>query len=216
MGLELVELAMTVEEEFDISISDAILESIATPQDYADYIYKEYQKKDSLKCSSQIGFYKIRKLFMKEFNCKREELTPDTKLEEIFSENIREDWVKLNRLLDNKLKYYSLKLSSLWQISAFFISVLPGIIFKSGFFFFLIWAILFIVFRYFFASKPPASVDKLSSLIKFVGESNARSKYNTKEKILHKIIEISIVVLEVSASEISSKSRYAQDFGVEL
>ena len=47
MGLELVELAMTVEEEFDISISDAILESIATPQDYADYIYKEYQKKDS-------------------------------------------------------------------------------------------------------------------------------------------------------------------------
>jgi len=48
MGLDLVELALAIEEEFDISITDAKLEKIRTPMDYAIYlsetVYKNQEK----------------------------------------------------------------------------------------------------------------------------------------------------------------------------
>jgi len=214
VGLDLVELAMSVEDEFDIAISDAVLETIETPQDYANYIFEVYQEKDSLKCSSQVGFYKIRKIFIEVFNCKREELRPDTDIEILFKDNIKENWIKLNKLLDKRV-CYPLELRDLYLVLVFFISLISGIILKSIFLFFLIWSFLFIVFKYFLASKIPKSVRRLSSLIRFVDESNAMSRYKTKEVILKKIIEISIYELGLSEAGIVPTSKYVEDLGVD-
>ena len=212
MGLDLVELALSVEDEFDIAIPDAILETIITPNDYADYIFEEYQKKDALKCSSQVGFYKIRKLFIEEFNCKREYLKPNTKLEDIFKENIKENWMRLDQLLNGKLGSYFSNITSVYLFLSFYLSMIFGIVFNSSLFlFFLFWIILFIGFRYFFAFKIPNPRNKLSLLIKFVDESNARSKYNDRDDILKKIIEITIYELNISPSEIFPNSKYVED-----
>ena len=213
MGLDLVELVLVVEEEFDIIISDGTLENMRTPQDYADYIYDEYQKIDAGRCSSQVGFYKIRKLFIDEFNCKREELKPDTKLEDIFTDNIREEWRHLNELLDNRLKWYPLKLKAKYHLIAFFIALIIGFISQCSIIFLVVWIILGLVFRKYMASIAP--MDKLSSLIRFTNESNARTKYKTKDEILDKVIEISIEELGLSPSEISASSRYIEDLGVD-
>ena len=213
MGLELVELAMSVEDEFDIAIPDAILETMETPNDYADYIFKEYQKKDALKCSSQVGFYKIRKLFIDEFNCKREALKPNTKLEDLFTENIQENWEKLNQLLNGKLGSYFSNITSVYLFLSFYLSMIFGVTFNSLFLFFLLWMILFIGFRYFFTFKIPNPRNKLSLLIRFVDESNARTKYSNRDEILKKIIEVTVDELNISPSKIFPYSKFVDDLG---
>lgn len=211
MGLDLVELAMSVEEEFDIVISDATLESIRTPQDYADCIYDEYQNINSYKCSSQVGFYKIRKLFIEAFNCKRKELKPDTKLEDLFTNHRREKWRRLNELLDDKLRWHPLKLEGKYHLVIFIMSLFSGLVSQCVILFFIVWTILYLVSKKYFATIIP--VRNLSSLVRFTDESNAKTKYETKDEILEKIIEISIEELDISLSKISPDSKYVEDLG---
>lgn len=51
----MVELILEIEDEFDISISDAIAVTLHTPQDIAHFISDEYVLKKIDGCSSHIG-----------------------------------------------------------------------------------------------------------------------------------------------------------------
>ncbi len=103
MGLDLVELVLEVEDEFDIYLPDKDMECLATPNDLATYIFDKYQRKDDAKCGSQVAFYKLRKLFIENFRNKREELVPNADLKILLGDNIRSKWKQLDTLLDNKL-----------------------------------------------------------------------------------------------------------------
>ena len=226
MGLDIVELVLTVEEEFDISLPDTDMEDIRTPRDLATYIYKRYQEYDKTKCSSQVGFYKIRRIMMEEFGFKRHQLYPDTKLQELFGKDIRNKWKKLNSILDSKLNYPSLRFT---DIGANIVLIL-SLVFSIGFFYFytkysiegILKVILVFIFSYvilyymlspFFATIVPKQYQKLSSLIKFTGESSKIDKYKSFNDILEKVIEIRITQLNLSPDEISPDSRYVEDLG---
>ena len=43
MGLEIVELVTSVENAFDLKISDADMERVRTPRDFADYLERRLQ-----------------------------------------------------------------------------------------------------------------------------------------------------------------------------
>ena len=125
MGLDFVNLALRIEEEFNIYLSDATLAEIRTPNDIASYIHDEYVTKNYSQCSSQIGFYKIRKLLINEFSLKREQIKPSTSLEVLLEKDIRTNWKKLNRLLENKLSPYPLILTK--KVSNIIIFISMGI-----------------------------------------------------------------------------------------
>lgn len=126
MGLEIVELILAIEDEFDIVISDATLEQMQTPQDFADYISNEYLLKELNGCSSQRGFYKIRKLLIDEFSIKKEDIKPYTPLQYLLQNDIRKKWKKLNKLLDNKLHHYPLSINKEGNITIFTLLVILG------------------------------------------------------------------------------------------
>ena len=111
MGLDLVELVLEVEDEFDIYLPDEDMECLATPDDLAIYIFNKFKRDSDDKCGSQVAFYKLRKLFIENFGNKREELVPDASLEDLLGDDIRHKWTKLEILLNNKMYDGNLQLN---------------------------------------------------------------------------------------------------------
>lgn len=63
MGLDSVELLMSVEEKFGIRIEDSEAEKIYTVQNFVDCVYSKIITNPNEKCLTQIVFYRIRKAF---------------------------------------------------------------------------------------------------------------------------------------------------------
>jgi len=101
MGLDLVELALRIEEEFDIILPDADLEKMRTPRDLANFIDQKYQELHANRCSSQIGFYKVRKIFTDTFGFLKDAIKPLTNTQDVLGGTIRNKWGQLQQ----KLKY---------------------------------------------------------------------------------------------------------------
>lgn len=95
MGLDSVELVMTIEDKFGISIPDAECEQIYNVQQMADSVYEKIALKPNKKCLSQIVFYRIRKAFEK-FGNDKKDITPDTKMSDLLNESdLKNDWTRL-------------------------------------------------------------------------------------------------------------------------
>jgi len=231
MGLDFVNLALRVEEEFNIYIPNEAFQEIRTPADIAGFIHDEYLTKNYAQCSSQVGFYKIRKMLIDEFALKREDIKPSTYLAELFKKDIRKNWRKLNRLLDKKLAPYPLELTKRVSKSLLFVTLtmsmalfyLQFYVEKCSFIesFFLtailaqfIWIVLSGIGQYFFGKVIPSQLAQTFNLIRFTEENHKINRYNNFETILYKIIEISIDELGLDPSEISAYSDYVDDLGV--
>ncbi|WP_396596263.1 phosphopantetheine-binding protein [Dokdonia sp. R86516] len=95
MGLDSVELVMSVENKFGIRIPDAECEQIYTVQDFADSVYKRISINPTEKCLTQIIFYRFRKAFEK-LGFEKIALKPDTKISELFTQSeLKMNWEKL-------------------------------------------------------------------------------------------------------------------------
>ncbi|WP_438425454.1 phosphopantetheine-binding protein [Aquimarina macrocephali] len=95
MGLDSVELLMSFEDKFGISIPDAEAENIATVQQMADSIFEKIKLKPNNKCLSQIVFYRIRRAF-EEFGNEKMDVTPNTKMSDLLSKtDLQSDWTRL-------------------------------------------------------------------------------------------------------------------------
>jgi hypothetical protein len=103
MGLDSVELVMTVEEKFGIRIPDAECEKIYTVQDFADAVYPKIVIHPTEKCLSQIIFYKVREA-IKSVNPANDLITPDSKIKEVVGmDGLRTKWGKIEKAIGLKL-----------------------------------------------------------------------------------------------------------------
>ncbi len=83
MGLDLVELAMAVEERFNITITDAEAEHATTPARLIDVVLSKVGSGAPASCRTGHAFYAVRRMFASDFGCKRKDVRPDTALEQI-------------------------------------------------------------------------------------------------------------------------------------
>ena len=103
MGLDSVELVLSVEEKFGIRIPDAECEQISTVQDFADSVYKRILINPTDKCLSQIIFYRIKKAFQK-LNLAKSEIRPDTQITDLLTQtDLKENWKQIEKELELKL-----------------------------------------------------------------------------------------------------------------
>lgn len=103
MGLDSVELVMSVENKFGIRIPDAEYEQIYTVQDFADSVYKRISINPTEKCLTQIIFYRFRKAF-KKLSFEKTALKPNTKVSELFTQSeLKTNWKKLETGIGLKL-----------------------------------------------------------------------------------------------------------------
>ncbi|MCF6245277.1 MAG: phosphopantetheine-binding protein [Sulfurovum sp.] len=221
MGLDLVELALRVEDEFDVPISDADLAEATTPRKLANIIYQQYQTIDKEGKLIQKSFYQVRDIFIKHFGFTKEQLHPHTKLETLFPDDTIKKWKALNKHLPNEI-YYSLKfpkklLIGIW-IFASVLSLSLGYIYKLDFYVILfsilgIFSMTYMILKPLFANQFPPQIETLSDLIRYVGGSKKLDTYKNEKEILDKIIEISIDELGLKPEDIHPDSHYVDDLG---
>ena len=223
MGLDMVELVLVIEDEFDIYMADEEWENLSTPDDIAAHIYDRYQKSDSDKCSSQVAFYQLRNLLLKNFDLEQKDIQPHSKTEDILKGDMRKNWHKLNELLGNKLYPRYLELQELvwWKHIVIIIPITAMLLWLSGNLIFsipialILYSILRGLISVYFGIIIPQRYQKLSSLLKYLDDCGTLSPYKTKEKILKRVIELSSEELCIPIDQIRRDFKYVDDLGVE-
>ncbi len=219
MGLELVEIVMDVENEFGVSIEDADAYHLTTPQHVANYLYKRVRTSQSSPCPSQMGFYLLRKALCENFSFQRNEISPKTRFDELFQENVRSQWQKLWNFMQVET-IPRLQRNKALRITSDF--VLPALVFVVGYFVisagFSIALLIFLVAQFFgyfisiqFANVIPDKFNELGKVISFITCSH--TKIWSKEEILEKVIEITSSVLGLSTDKIKPNSNFIDDLG---
>jgi len=103
MGLDSVELVVSVEDKFGIRIPDAECEKISTVQDFANSVYKRISIEPTKKCLTQIVFYRIRTAFQK-LNLSNDEIKPETHITELLTQtDLKLNWNRIETELGLKL-----------------------------------------------------------------------------------------------------------------
>jgi acyl carrier protein len=103
MGLDSVELLMSVEDKFGISIEDSEAENIATVQHLADTVYSKIIVNPTDKCLTQILFYQIRKAFQN-LNLTESEIMPKSKISDLLTKSeLKTNWNRLEKEIELKL-----------------------------------------------------------------------------------------------------------------
>ncbi|WP_430908157.1 phosphopantetheine-binding protein [Maribacter sp. 2-571] len=92
MGLDSVELVMSIEDKFGIRIEDSEAENIYTVQDFADIVFSRIIKNPTDKCLTQIVFYRIRKV-LRNLSSSQKKIGSDTKISELLTQTeLKEKW----------------------------------------------------------------------------------------------------------------------------
>jgi acyl carrier protein len=219
MGLDLVELVLYVEDEFKIVLPDEDIEKVLTPNDLAEYVFVHFDMPNK-KCSSQVSFYKLRKILMDNFNYKREELTLNSDLQKLLGGDIRAKWKKLDTLLEGKITDKGLYLREKENISFTMISLglFVGLYFVTqAFWESLVFMLVLMVVSHFYIQKYFGSqlgyrYKVLSSLLGAVSD-NRLDLYDSKKRILDKVISMSSEILNIPMNEIKANSHYVNDLG---
>jgi len=221
MGLDIVNILLHTEEEFDIYLPDSDMVDLRTPEDLAKYIHKKLSEQRNELKNPQHGFYTLRKMLMEEFGFKREQLRPSTKLQELFKDDIRQNWERLSKLFSRPLPHLELnrKQSRGLFIFNLIVALISYYYFKSFWLSLYIFLILFIILGYrytkLFGTQIPKEYETLSSLLRYIDYSKNLNRYKTYDEILKKVIEISAEELDLSIEEIKPNSRYVEDLGAD-
>jgi acyl carrier protein len=103
MGLDSVELLMSVEDKFGIRIEDSEAENICTVQHFADTVFSKIIINPSDKCLIQIVFYRIRKAFQN-LNLTELDIKPNSKISDLLTQSeLKGNWNRLETELELKL-----------------------------------------------------------------------------------------------------------------
>jgi len=94
MGLDLVELVMTVEDRFNVRLPDAECSRVCTVADLAVLVISKLAKPQGI-CPTARAFYAFRRLLVSEAGLERRKVTPSTPLTQLFSANTRRTWKTL-------------------------------------------------------------------------------------------------------------------------
>ena len=233
MGLDGVELVLAVEEEFELVISDAEAENTTTPGKLTDLVYSKLRQSREDPCQSQQAFYILRKKLIDILGIRRDQIRPDTSLNEIIPEENRIDTLKeiVNSISDSRYYLYTktTKLSSRIKFSIY-ASVLA--VFFSIFFSVLFSTELSLQFNFFISSI--ASLIVMHSLIslttryktEFIPDfftvadlthiiGSRQSKIWDREELWEKIKEIIVEQLGVQEEEVLPDADFIKDLGMD-
>lgn len=83
MGLDSVELVMEFEKAFDIRVPDATWERTYTVGDAYNVVWQYLEHKQTGKCTTQVMFYRLRKVFAEHFHLDPKTITPSTLMDDI-------------------------------------------------------------------------------------------------------------------------------------
>jgi acyl carrier protein len=124
MGLDTVELAMRIEETFDITINDRDAEKIGTVGQAYRYILDRIELSAAAPCRSASQFYRIRRALIATTGVVRRSLRPSTRLNDVLPETgRREAWERLGDQAG--LTIPRLQLMPLLGLGAFLLSLIP-------------------------------------------------------------------------------------------
>ncbi len=103
MGLDSVELVMSIEDKFGIRIPDAECEQICTVQDFADKVFDMISVTPTDKCLTQIIFYRVRQVFQN-LDLAHVEIKPNSKISNLLNQSkLKTNWNKLEAEIGLKL-----------------------------------------------------------------------------------------------------------------
>lgn len=102
MGLDTVELVLTVEEEFEVGIDDSDAANLYTPRLLADYIVSRLRLTEAKEpgCLSQAGFHRIRSALVGQFGARRNDIRPASRIDNWLKGNVRRQWRQLATAVD--------------------------------------------------------------------------------------------------------------------
>lgn len=220
MGLDTVELVMAFEEEFGIHIDDDDAANCATPDDVADYVYSRVRQTEADPCLSQKGFYKLRKLIVKEFNRNRNEIKPNSNLQDFLGNDIRGNWARLKNSIGVK-DFPLLQRTKLFIVGVVFIvpaAIVSPLIYKQVplelvLIFYSILAILSNAVTLKRGKTIPNKFKTVGSLVPYVECS--KSTVWDKEMLLKRIIEITSLQLGIPVEKINKNSHFVHELGAD-
>jgi acyl carrier protein len=96
MGLDAVDIVVEVEETFDIVIEDSQAEKIITPRQLIELVLGKVGNSDHKGfCLTQRAFHRLRASLMRELGCKRNQITPQTTMENLFPLSFRKERISI-------------------------------------------------------------------------------------------------------------------------
>lgn len=102
MGLDSVELLLSVEEEFGINIPDEDAANLITPRVLADYVVSRLgnlQSNDG-RCLTQASFYRLRSVLVNQFSALRKDVLPSSRIDSFLKTDFRRQWRELTAAVD--------------------------------------------------------------------------------------------------------------------
>lgn len=229
MGLELVDIILRTEEAFGIQINDEDMFHINTVGKYYEYVLSLLPDEKSSaparkpgKCLSSMTFYRLRKALCNVFSLERNQVKPDTNLEDLLPlDNRRKRWDDLKKELELKLPKlvrpgwanYIIGLS----LSAVFFFVLSNLLtfwFTIPVCLSLLAGVLYITKP--FATRIPASSKTAGDLTKYLIRHNhpvlvqqlCILDENSVWQVLHSIIVDS---LQIEPEAVTKEARWYED-----
>jgi hypothetical protein len=89
MGLDLVELVLSVEEKFGIELPDEDAARLRTPRQLIEYVCSKVAAVDPSACASQRSFNRVRRILAAATKVKKRAVRPATHLEDLLSAQVR-------------------------------------------------------------------------------------------------------------------------------
>ncbi|MGL4668452.1 MAG: hypothetical protein ACRCWR_11065 [Saezia sp.] len=226
MEFDLVEFAMAVEDEFNITINDADAAEIGTCRQLANYVISRLDHIDTAdpRCLSQVQFHHFRNVLVNEFGAHRKDIKLDSLIRPFLGKNIKKEWAKLKEAAGSKQfprlyckgYFYFLTLLAALSISAAFLELHTpaSALIPLGLFFFL-WILFSAVLYPVFANQIPSS-DSIRKLVPFVELKDPTFKWkNHPEHILHRIRVIAADNFGMDIEKVDPDAHFINDLGVD-
>jgi acyl carrier protein len=222
VGLDGVELVLSVEEEFEIGIDDADVANLTTPRMLADYVVFRLGALSLHKgrCLSQAAFYRIRSVLVKQFGVLRKDVHPASPIDQLLKGDIRRQWLSLiaaagatqvPRLQCKKSIYYPITLG---VPSVFAVLLLLGGFSLWGLLvaFFVLWIAANIVTAR-MADMVPSDVSTIGALVPYVRAANREDW--SRDYVLQRVIHVTAAQLGIPAEEIHPDHQFVKDLGLD-
>jgi acyl carrier protein len=128
MGLDSVELVMTLEETFGVELKDQEVVQCVTPLLVTDLVFSKVQATDRKVCQSQRAFYVLRRALVRRFNLPRSRITLDMSFRDLLLP-VDEARVWADLKSDVRARYWPQLARPLWMTWS--LSVLAIVVFVA-------------------------------------------------------------------------------------
>lgn len=222
MGLDGVELILSVEEEFGIGIDNADAADLITPRMLADYVVSRLGtlRGGDGRCLSQAAFYRIRSVLVNQFAALRKDVHPTSPLEQFLKGNIRRQWrelatavgaTQLPPLLCKKSIYYPLTIGVPLVVAALLLywAIPPWVPLVA---FLLSWLATNILADR-LANILPSAVSTVGALVPYV-RAPSREDWS-RDYVLQRVIQITAVQLGIPVETIQPDHHFVKDLGLD-